>query len=114
MTMILLFTSTSLHSFIIIVIIVLFCQVGEAAIQLECEVFELKPVMNEQQEHTVTLVIGKVIKFHILDASLTDKSLGTEKPVVDWTKLSPVARLGGDTYTVINNSFDLPRPDRKV
>ena len=38
----------------------------------------------------------------------------TNKPVVDWEKLSVVGRLGGDMYTRVVNSLDLPRPDRKV
>lgn len=50
------------------------------------------------------------MKFHILEEVLTEESANTAKPVVDWQKLRPVARMGGDTYTTVDNGFDIARP----
>lgn len=75
----------------------------------------MKPIYNENNQHTVTIVIGKILKFHLLEEVLVSNSTSSHnKPVVDWRKLLPVGRLGGDTYTFINNGLDLPRPDRKI
>jgi hypothetical protein len=35
-------------------------------------------------------------------------------PEVDWSKLLPVGRLGGDSYTFVKNEFELPRPARTI
>jgi len=78
------------------------------------KVYELRPVYNDSNEHTVTIVMGKIVKIHINEGvivNLSDADKG--KPLVDWRKLLPMARLGGDTYGVLGDSFDLPRPDRK-
>lgn len=113
-------------------------RVGNAAIQLECEVsapcslcitstvtrlthtlctvyvylqtFQLIPVNNDDNVHSSTLVLGKILKFHVLEDVLTPESNGSPKPVVDWRKLRPIARMGGDTYTVVDNGFDISRP----
>ena len=73
---------------------------------------------NDNNIHTVTIVIGKVLKFHILEEVLIKNSQNVitnkMKPIVDWKKLLPIGRLGGDTYTFIQNGLDLPRPDRKI
>eukprot|EP00597_Dinobryon_sp_UTEXLB2267_P004595 CAMPEP_0170064948 /NCGR_PEP_ID=MMETSP0019_2-20121128/5227_1 /TAXON_ID=98059 /ORGANISM="Dinobryon sp., Strain UTEXLB2267" /LENGTH=167 /DNA_ID=CAMNT_0010271711 /DNA_START=263 /DNA_END=766 /DNA_ORIENTATION=+ len=89
-------------------------RVGESAINLECVVFELRPVYNDANEHTVTIVMGKIVKIHIHEGVIANLSDADKmKPLVDWKKLLPMARLGGDTYGVLGDSFDLPRPDRK-
>lgn len=72
--------------------------------------YELKPVLNDVNAHSVTLVIGRVLRIHINEGVMDPSS---SRPAVDWTKLLPMARLGGDTYGLLGSSFDLPRPDRK-
>jgi len=90
-------------------------RVGESAVHFECEAIDLKPFMNDAGVHTVTVVTGKIVRVHIHNEVLTTASReATNKPVVDWEKLSVVGRLGGDMYTRVVNSLDLPRPDRKV
>jgi len=90
-------------------------RVGESAIHFECEAVDLKPFKNDADVHTVTVVTGKIVRVHIHGEVLTAASRETAtKPVVDWEKLSAVGRLGGDMYTRVVNSLDLPRPDRKV
>jgi flavin reductase (DIM6/NTAB) family NADH-FMN oxidoreductase RutF len=70
--------------------------------------------MNDDGIHSVTLVIGKIVKFHILQAVHEDGTINTLKPIVDWQKLRVVGRLGGDSYTSINNHFNLIRPSGKL
>lgn len=90
-------------------------RVGESAVHFECEAIDLKPFSNDAGIHTVTVVTGKIMRVHIHNEVLTTASReATNKPVVDWEKLSVVGRLGGDMYTRVVNSLDLPRPDRKV
>lgn len=90
-------------------------RVGESAVHFECEAIDLKPFRNDAGVHTVTVVTGKIVRVHIHNEVLTTASRqAINKPVVDWEKLSVVGRLGGDMYTRVVNSLDLPRPDRKV
>jgi len=102
-------------------------RVGESAIHFECEAIDLKPFNNDAGVHTVTVVTGRIIHIHIHEGVLTTNTntntttttsntnnSNNMKPVVDWEKLSAIGRLGGDMYTKVVNSLDLPRPDRKV
>jgi flavin reductase (DIM6/NTAB) family NADH-FMN oxidoreductase RutF len=74
------------------------------------QVYELKPIFNDEGLHTVTVIYGRVKRIHVHEEVLTPGSAAKGKPVVDHTKLEAVGRLGGDTYTVVNNDFDLLRP----
>lgn len=74
------------------------------------QTFQLIPVNNDDNVHSSTLVLGKILKFHVLEDVLTPESKGSPKPIVDWQKLRPIARMGGDTYTVVDNGFDISRP----
>jgi flavin reductase (DIM6/NTAB) family NADH-FMN oxidoreductase RutF len=85
-------------------------RVGNAAIQMECEVVQVIPVTNDDNVHSSSLVLGKIIKFHVLEEVLTPESADSLKPIVDWKKLRPVSRMGGETFTVVDKCFDIPRP----
>lgn len=74
------------------------------------QTFQLIPVNNDDNVHSSTLVIGKIVNFHLLEEVLTKESANTTKPIVDWQKLRPIARMGGETYTTVDNGFDLSRP----
>eukprot|EP01038_Epipyxis_sp_PR26KG_P012815 gene12815-17180_t len=89
-------------------------RVGEAAIQMECEVYDLKPVHNNANVHTQTLIIGKIIRIHLHDEVLVPGSGEKDAPLIDWEKLNPMCRLGGDSYATITDVFDLTRPVRNV
>mmetsp|Transcript_10210 Transcript_10210/g.16758 ORF Transcript_10210/g.16758 Transcript_10210/m.16758 type:complete len:143 (+) Transcript_10210:521-949(+) len=90
-------------------------RVAESAVQLECTVEDIKPVYNSEGKHSVSIVTGRIVRFHVHEGVLTDACKSSpQKPVIDWEKLQPVGRLGGDTYTFVQSGYDLPRPDRKV
>jgi flavin reductase (DIM6/NTAB) family NADH-FMN oxidoreductase RutF len=55
-------------------------------------------------------VIGRIVKFHVLEDVLSDSSRNSLKPVVDWDKLKPIGRMGGDLFTAVCNSIEIKRP----
>jgi flavin reductase (DIM6/NTAB) family NADH-FMN oxidoreductase RutF len=85
----------------------------------------VQPHYNDKQEHTVSLVTARIVQFHVHEdvlleekstsASATQTQTQTQpvKPVVDWQKLKPVGRLGGDSYTFVDNEFEIKRPSSK-
>jgi hypothetical protein len=61
----------------------------------------------------VSVVTARIVRFHIHEEVLTDASAAQpelNRPVVDWEKLRPVGRMGGETYTIVQNGIDIPRP----
>lgn len=70
-------------------------------------------VKNKNGVDTTTIVIGEIVMFHILEGAL-DTSAGEGKPTVRLDRLRPMARFGGNTYGLVTDAFDLPRPDRKI
>lgn len=73
----------------------------------------IQPHYNDEKVHTVSVVTGRIVRFHVHDSVLTDASRAhpeKNRPVVDWGKLKPVGRMGGDTYTIVDNGTDLARP----
>eukprot|EP01034_Spumella_vulgaris_P034355 gene34355-42372_t len=73
-------------------------RIAESAVQYECEVYDLKPILNDEGVHTVTVIYGRVKRIHVHEEVLITDSIASGKPVVDHNKLMPVGRLGGDTY----------------
>lgn len=69
----------------------------------------LHPLENPQNEHSATIVMGRIVRFHVHESVLTNSSTEAH-PVVSWEKLQPVGRLGGDIFTLVNNGRDIPRP----
>ncbi len=79
-------------------------RVAEAAVVLECETLEVKPLVDRAgQAADYTMVIGQVLGIHIDDAYLVGGLL-------DITLLKPIARLGYRDYAVIDEVFQLTRP----
>ena len=79
-------------------------RIKEAAVQLECKVHQFVPIMNDNDEHTATMVIGRVVNIHV-----NEHVLDEGKNVVDLKKLKPMARGGGNTYVTVGNTFDMNR-----
>ena len=85
---------------------------------------DVQPRYNDNNVHTVSVVTARVVRFHVHEGVLTDASLAQAaepgnatkpaKPVVDWHKLMPIGRLGGDFYTVVDNSIEIERPKDSV
>ena len=86
-------------------------RVAEAAVQLECVLAAAHPVHNAAGLLTTTILIGRVVRVHVLDA-VTDRT-ATGAPVVAFNRLAAVSRLGGDTYARVTETYDLPRPGKE-
>ncbi len=82
--------------------------VKESKIKLECKVIEVKPLGTEGGAGN--LVICEVLCMHI------DESILDENNKIDQTKISHIARLGGDWYckTDKNNLFKVEKPNVKL
>jgi flavin reductase (DIM6/NTAB) family NADH-FMN oxidoreductase RutF len=73
-------------------------RISECPIQMECR---MEYVLSLGQSNH-SLVIAKVLLFHIDDALYKDGE-------IQQTALRPLARLAGDQYAQIGKIFDLPR-----
>ncbi len=76
-------------------------RVAESRIQMECRL--LQTVEISDQPLGATIVIGRVLLFHV-DDSLFDGFR------IDPDKLCAIGRMGGPTYSRTADRFDLPRP----
>jgi flavin reductase (DIM6/NTAB) family NADH-FMN oxidoreductase RutF len=75
-------------------------RVAASPVALECVSTQIVPVEGTRY----TLVIGRVVAFHIREGLLRENGL------VDAALLNPVARLGGDEYALLGEIFSLARP----
>lgn len=79
-------------------------RVAEAPIHLECEFFQeivLPCTLENSINHTI---LGKVLGVHIRDEVLADG-------LIDLARIKPLARLGYQEYTAVDNVFKMARPD---
>lgn len=86
-------------------------RVAESAVQLECVLAASHPVHNAAGALTTTILIGRVVRVHVLDAVTGRTAQGA--PVVLFDRLTAVSRLGGDTYARVTETYDLPRPGKE-
>ncbi len=75
-------------------------RVAAAPVALEAKVSQIIPVADT----TSTLILGRVVRFHIRDGLLRPNGL------VDAARLRPLARLGGDEYAALKGVFSMARP----
>lgn len=68
-----------------------------ATVSMECKLWDKKEVFNDKGEHTTTIVMGRVVNFHVHESVLKDGQ-AEDDPRVDLTKLQPVGRAGDITY----------------
>jgi flavin reductase (DIM6/NTAB) family NADH-FMN oxidoreductase RutF len=89
-------------------------RVAESAVHFECKLVHTYEMLNGKGEVSATLVLGQVVMVHT--AKFVTEFMGEDKgkPAVNFERLRPLCRLGGDTYGVVGSTFDLPRPDRFV
>lgn len=72
---------------------------------------DIQPRLNDEGVHTVSVVTARIVRFHVHEEVLTEASADKPtKPIVDWQKLQPVGRMGGETYTIVDNGRDIARP----
>lgn len=78
-------------------------RVKEAAIHFECALYKLVEI-GDGSAGSATLVIGQIVYFHIHAAAYKEGK-------IDWQALAPLARLGGRSYTQVDNEFERAIPD---
>jgi len=78
-------------------------RVAAAPIHLECELYQEIELPCTREDSTNRTIIGMVLGVHIQDDVLTDG-------IVDLTKVNPLARLGYNQYTSVQDIFDMLRP----
>ena len=80
-------------------------RVSEAPINMECEFFQEIKLPCTLQNSINTTIIGKVLGIHIKDEVLVDG-------MIDLSKIKPLARLGYNQYTTVDNVFTMTRPNK--
>lgn len=80
-------------------------RIAESAVHLECQLYNVQPIYNDAQEHTSSIIIGRVVNFHVHEEVLSDSGA-----VVDLHKLRPMSRAGGNIYSTVGDTFELRRP----
>ena len=74
-------------------------RLAQALVSMECVLDSLKELYNDEGEHTTTIVMGKIVRFHIHSSVLEENNDGIESsPVVDLERLRSVGRVGDITY----------------
>ena len=79
--------------------------VKESKINMECKLLHLIEIGKEKGAGSV--VIGEVVYVHINDEIYKDGK-------IILSKLNPIGRLGGTSYSRVTDIFDLERPTIKV
>jgi len=78
-------------------------RVREAPINMECQFFHEIKLPCTLKNSINTTIIGKVLGIHIKQEVLTDG-------IIDLSKIMPLARLGYNQYTFVDNIFTIARP----
>ena len=80
-------------------------RVAEVPIHLECVFIREVELPCSLEDSINTMIIAEVAGIHIDDEVLTDG-------LVDLNKIKPIARLGYQQYTVVDNIFQMTRPKK--
>jgi flavin reductase (DIM6/NTAB) family NADH-FMN oxidoreductase RutF len=78
-------------------------RVGEAMVQMECELIQIVPI--GEGPLSANLVIGRIVMFHA-----NDDVLGADGQI-DPDKLATIGRMGTDQYSRTRDRFAMKRPD---
>jgi flavin reductase (DIM6/NTAB) family NADH-FMN oxidoreductase RutF len=78
-------------------------RVREAPIHLECQFYQEINLPCTLADSINTTIIGKVLGTHIRDEVLVDG-------LIDINRIKPLARLGYQQYTAVDNVFVMTRP----
>ncbi len=79
-------------------------RVGESPVQMECKVFEIKPLSTEGGSGN--LIFCRVVKLHV------NKAILNEKGYIDPHKIDLVGRMGGNWYSRTSGpaAFEVRKP----
>jgi flavin reductase (DIM6/NTAB) family NADH-FMN oxidoreductase RutF len=76
-------------------------RLAESKAQMECRLLQIVPVSDRPDGGI--LVLGEVLRFHVLESLLDGVK-------IDPDKLNAIGRMGGPTYVRTHDRFDMPRP----
>ena len=76
-------------------------RVAESKAQMECRLFQIVTVSDRPSGGI--LVLGEVLRFHVLESLLDGYKIDPEK-------LNAIGRMGGPTYTRTRDRFEMLRP----
>ena len=76
-------------------------RVAESKVQMECRLHQI--VRVSEKPGGGILVLGEVLRFHILESLLTGYK-------IDPDKLNAIGRMGGPTYVRTHDRFEMQRP----
>jgi flavin reductase (DIM6/NTAB) family NADH-FMN oxidoreductase RutF len=84
-------------------------RVAESNVQMECRLHQIVRVSD--QPGGGILVLGEVLRFHVLESLFNDK-MGDQNGgyKIDPDKLNAVGRMGGPVYTRTLDRFEMQRP----
>ena len=87
-------------------------RIKEAKISMECVLESKNEVHNDKGDHTTTIVLGRVVKYHIHESVLIEKNNDPKRPVIDLQKIRACGRVGGISYWPAGEGKEviLPRP----
>lgn len=77
--------------------------IKEAKIRLECKLERIVEI--DSKDDGADLIIGEVVKYHI------DEHIYFGDSKIDALKLEPVARLAGNDYAKLGDTFTIERPE---
>lgn len=80
-------------------------RVAESRVQMECRLHQIVRVSD--QPGGGILVLGEVLRFHVLESLLDDKGSGYK---IDPDRLNAIGRMGGPVYTRTRDRFEMQRP----
>ena len=80
-------------------------RVAESNVQMECRLHQIVRVSD--QPGGGILVLGEVLRFHVLESLLDDQKSGYK---IDPDKLNSIGRMGGPVYTRTRDRFEMQRP----
>jgi flavin reductase (DIM6/NTAB) family NADH-FMN oxidoreductase RutF len=80
-------------------------RVAESNVQMECRLHQIVRVSD--QPGGGILVLGEVLRFHVIESLLDDQKSGYK---IDPDKHNAIGRMGGPVYTRTRDRFEMQRP----
>jgi len=80
-------------------------RVAESKVQMECRLHQIVRVSD--QPGGGILVLGEVLRFHVLESLFDDQKGGYK---IDPDKLNAIGRMGGPVYMRTRDRFEMQRP----
>lgn len=78
-------------------------RVKEAAVQMECELYDLLQI-GDGSPGSSSLIIGKIVLFHVYKSAYQNGRIALDV-------LKPIGRLGGTGYASLGNIYEIPIPE---